>query len=439
MHPLMRRNHPAPPASSETARPGSTMFPVEGSGDLSAAWEGSALVLRNFRPAPIWGQITGQATGTNRYSFTQLDDGDVDGTFGLNLSSGFSATGTSAADGFPAYELHGRTGVPVGAKVQLWIGGDGSFWVFSYTGLAGEIPAFDNVVVTEGTLNGEPATFFTIYAEDPYDATTPAMQYVIANDADGLGNPGVIQYIYPNGTGSDPSFTQLVTELEVTTTYIVGGTELTQSVTEPSAGVVEIHTGNAAGTQGTTAQYTVDGDGDIDQVTVTTKVDGATDPVTHQFTLDAGDTLETITGAVDLSGATVTSSGATWTKVITITHADLTDADTSQDVLAYTLPAKTALMGGSVRTKTAGSGGGVSDLSIDLILDAAVSGGATCNGLIANSLGGFAGAGFTRAHYVTSWTATKDLYARFDSVGGNVADLTAGEWEVRLFLATLPD
>ena len=64
------------PNSSELARhdeAGLPMFPVSASGWISAGWEGEALVIRDTRPAPVWGTITGQADGTNRYAFTQLE------------------------------------------------------------------------------------------------------------------------------------------------------------------------------------------------------------------------------------------------------------------------------------------------------------------------------------------------------------------------------
>lgn len=126
----------------------------------------------------------------------------------------------------------------------------------------------------------------------------------------------------------------------------------------------------------------------------------------------------------------------TWFLVKTITHADLTDANTTQDVATYTLPAKAALHGALVRTKTVGSGGGVGSLSLDLLLAGTGSGGAACDGLSANALGGVTGPGFTRNLYVSSWASTSALVTRF-TADVDVADLTGGEWEVYLLLSTL--
>lgn len=88
------------------------------------------------QPGSFWVKITGQAAGTNRYAWTQIDDGDT-AAFDTGLSDDFAATGTSAADGAPAYEINGRTDVPTGSRVRVWPAGDLTFYAFS---LAGGVP-----------------------------------------------------------------------------------------------------------------------------------------------------------------------------------------------------------------------------------------------------------------------------------------------------------
>lgn len=82
------------------------------------------------QPGALWAKITGQATGTNRYAWTQIDDGDT-AAFDTGLADSFAATGTSAATGAPAYEINGRTGVAVGTRVLLYPAGDLTFYVFA--------------------------------------------------------------------------------------------------------------------------------------------------------------------------------------------------------------------------------------------------------------------------------------------------------------------
>lgn len=83
-----------------------------------------------------WARITGNASGTNRYSHKQIDDGDIP-TFADDLADSFGAAGTTAVEGYPAYELNGRTDVPTGAIVRVTPGGDLSFVTFVYDGGGG--------------------------------------------------------------------------------------------------------------------------------------------------------------------------------------------------------------------------------------------------------------------------------------------------------------
>lgn len=118
------------PASSELARGSSSLPQVTGAGGVVASWEQSGLVIRDASPKPIWAKITGQASGTNRYAWTQVDEGDTS-DFDTGLSEGFAAAGTSDAAGAPAYEINQRTDVPTSTRVQLWPAGDGSFYLFA--------------------------------------------------------------------------------------------------------------------------------------------------------------------------------------------------------------------------------------------------------------------------------------------------------------------
>jgi hypothetical protein len=136
---MMRRGGHVAPHSSEGARPGKfPAAPVEGGGGISASWGADGLEIRNTRPHPFWAKITGRASGTSRYSWVEVDEGDVD-TFDATLSEDFAATGTSAEDGGPAYEINSATDVPTGTRVKMWPAGDGSYHLFTKpgSGLAG--------------------------------------------------------------------------------------------------------------------------------------------------------------------------------------------------------------------------------------------------------------------------------------------------------------
>lgn len=89
----------------------------------------------------VWALITGQATGTNRYAWAQVNDGDTPGLgeggvtfFRANLADDFAATGGSGESEMPAYEINGRTDVPTDGtvRVRLWPAGDGTYYVFRY-------------------------------------------------------------------------------------------------------------------------------------------------------------------------------------------------------------------------------------------------------------------------------------------------------------------
>jgi hypothetical protein len=145
----------------------------------------------------------------------------------------------------------------------------------------------------------------------------------------------------------------------------------------------------------------------------------------HSETLPA-----TPPAAVELSAV------PTWFLADTITHDDLTDNDTSQDITAYTLPAKAAIHGILVRTKTAGAGPGLISLGIGLVINGAGTGGAG-NGMSADDVAAQFIWNNPGTGGIESWTATATIVVRFTSAGANLLALTAGEWEVYLLLSTL--
>lgn len=275
--------------------------------------------------------------------------------------------------------IDGSTTLPVGTRGLCYPTDGRTRWVFLAAG-SGAGTAPQNVTTTNEPVNGEPATQYIISTgTDPATST----QYIIqvADNADGLGNPGTQFFI--QDPGGEP--------IEVWTQYTTDGTTAT---VESPAGTQFIYQGDV-----------------------------------------------TFNGTVDLSGATVTGAAGSWALLATKTHADLTDADQQQDVTYYTVPAKTAIMGLIVRTKTVGSGGGVATLTLTPLVNGSIAGSQTGNGLGADnidcrfypSIDGLA------SYQVWSWGSTTTLGVRFDCDGGTtLAALTGGEWEMYALLMTLP-
>jgi hypothetical protein len=95
-----------------------------------------------MQPGAFWAKITGNASGTNRYAWTQIDTGDT-AAFDVGLSEEFAATGTSSADGAPAYEVNGRTDVATGTRVLLYPMGDLTYYGFAAPATSGGITVQD--------------------------------------------------------------------------------------------------------------------------------------------------------------------------------------------------------------------------------------------------------------------------------------------------------
>lgn len=127
-----------PPMSSERARPPG--------GPAEPATEDGA----SF-PGPMWAEILSHATGTNRYGWVQSNDGEPP-TFGATYADGFAAGGDDGVDEIPAYEINGRTDVPIGARVKLWPAGDLTYYVFAWEGAPNWKAPVRAVATTNGTL-----------------------------------------------------------------------------------------------------------------------------------------------------------------------------------------------------------------------------------------------------------------------------------------------
>lgn len=127
----------------------------------------------------------------------------------------------------------------------------------------------------------------------------------------------------------------------------------------------------------------------------------------------------------------------TWVLLGTVTHADLTDADGSQNVnVAYTLPAKGALHAILSRTKVVGSGGGVATLTHQPTVASTSITAPPQDGLTLNTVSQIAIVTNWNGP-VVSWTATTAVGIQIDA-DINVANLTGGEWELYGLVALVP-
>jgi hypothetical protein len=239
----------------------------------------------------------------------------------------------------------------------------------------------------------------------------------------------------------------MASQVQVTSTiyeasFRYGGVTLYDQTSSPSAGVIEVNRGNPAGDQGVNLQFQIDGAGDVDEIQEQFQVDGATTPVTHTYELVGGNTQETVTGAVDFSGATVTGlpGGSGWVLVDTISTADMValGAVGSGDITSYTLAAKEGVERFLIRTKTVGTGPGLTVLTASIKIgttaisppgptDGMVANDITCQGLPSND---------TVAGY-PSWTATTAVKVTV-ATNINLDQLTGGEFELYLKTDSIP-
>lgn len=347
------------------------------------------------------------------------------------------------------------------------------------------------VVVDIEVVNNRPSTTITIFQELPSDeneGTNPAIQFTTYYDEDlvlhqlqetypqGTNYPPiywtdttvtewnqyVVIYDLPySGTGTESSSTTYhtqVTQGEITNYYTLQDAPSTffqQYQYNPDTGYIQIKNGVVDPDNpddlktGVTNQFQTDPDtGELIQYQeVYTFPIGtgtgteATGTVTYA---PLGSTIVMYGDNVDLGGSLATGSSSSsaspvWTKVNpTVTHTDLTDTDTQQDVLVYTIPANTVFHGSIIKTKTVGSGGGVGSLTHQLLIDGNTVGtsgdGLSLNNTAAQFLGGTSSAG---ALIPTLSTTTRAVAVRF-TANVNLDTLSGGEWEVFLLLATLP-
>lgn len=125
-------------------------------------------------------------------------------------------------------------------------------------------------------------------------------------------------------------------------------------------------------------------------------------------------------------------------RTVTVGHADLTDADTSQDInIGAALPDNARIIGVSIHTVTAFSGGTVSALALDIgssgDIDALVDGA----DLFAAAVDGQAA---TRPLGIAPnklFATATQLVARFVSTGDNLVNLTAGACTIDVLFAVL--
>lgn len=115
-------------------------MPGAGPGEIPAFWQ------RGY-----WIKITGQAAGTNRYAWEQVNDADAP-DFGTALAAGFKMSGTSAVEGWPAYEITGNTSVPIGSKVKAFPSAAGTFWVFHHGGDGGDCDSCNFLIDREALI-----------------------------------------------------------------------------------------------------------------------------------------------------------------------------------------------------------------------------------------------------------------------------------------------
>lgn len=116
----------------------------------------------------------------------------------------------------------------------------------------------------------------------------------------------------------------------------------------------------------------------------------------------------------------------------TIGHADLTDVDTSEiEVFDDAIPAGALVVGRAIRLVTAFSGGAVSACVVDFGDGVDADGYFVDQDVFTGAATGMIGKPSTAGALITGSASDISLTARtpavqFDSVGGNVADLTAG-------------
>lgn len=124
-------------------------------------------------------------------------------------------------------------------------------------------------------------------------------------------------------------------------------------------------------------------------------------------------------------------------RTLTVGHADLTDADTSETITdtAGAFPAGSVLMGYSKNVATAFSGGAVSAVTVDVGFNGATDVLDDGQSVFTGVSGYSYGAGGNALPLVRRQLGGLTLQAKFDSVDGDVADLTAGSVTFNVYYA----
>jgi len=169
------------------------------------------------QPGSLWVTITGQTAGTNLYSWTQLNEGDAP-TFAANLADAFAATGGTTADAAPAYEVNGRTDVPIGVKVRLWPAGDLTYYLFD----AASISPWKAPVRVATTAAGTLASSFE--NGDTVDGVTLATgDRILIKDQSSASENGIYT-VNASGAPTRATDADSASELESATVAVNAGT-----------------------------------------------------------------------------------------------------------------------------------------------------------------------------------------------------------------------
>lgn len=124
-------------------------------------------------------------------------------------------------------------------------------------------------------------------------------------------------------------------------------------------------------------------------------------------------------------------------RTLTVGHADLTDADGSQDInIGAALPDRAMILGVSFSALTVFAGGGV---TLTLDIGDATDPDAIKDGVqLATAVDGQPATATDGIAPNKTYTAATQLVARFLGAGGNVADLTSGTVTIRVQYVQLP-
>lgn len=153
-------------------------------------------------PRGYWILITGQAAGTNRYAWSQVNDADTG--FGTSLGAGFAMSGTSATTGWPAYEINGRQDVPADSTVRVlaFPSAAGTYWVFEYEGTAGGSGTAGTYPGWYMGLTSDACLVLTVLSAAGFCAAIDTSQVVYLEWTTGLTWVGAPVFVHDTGDGA---------------------------------------------------------------------------------------------------------------------------------------------------------------------------------------------------------------------------------------------